>query len=205
MATKAHLNQVIASHLVELRADETPDTQLYIFERGENGEDALTYADLYEKSNKIARLLLDHGIGKGDTFGVFMRNYPEFIYSLLAGTTVGAIMVPIDPRNRGDRLKYLLNNCNAKAVITAGESLESFEEIADGIPSVKLVSVAYRSEHGVPVSDRFHALNEILDSPTWERVDQQIMDVRHPMQIIYTSGTTGDPKGVTIQIGRAHV
>lgn len=202
MATKAHLNQVIASHLVELRADETPDTQLYIFERGENGEDALTYADLYEKSNKIARLLLDHGIGKGDTFGVFMRNYPEFIYSLLAGTTVGAIMVPIDPRNRGDRLKYLLNNCNAKAVITAGESLESFEEIADGIPSVKLVSVAYRPEHGVPVSDRFHALNEILDSPTWERVDQQIMDVRHPMQIIYTSGTTGDPKGVTIRNNR---
>ena len=41
MATKSHLNQVIASHLVELKADEKPDTVVYIFEKGEHGEDVL--------------------------------------------------------------------------------------------------------------------------------------------------------------------
>lgn len=202
MATKSHLNQVIASHLVELRADEKPDTVVYVFEKGEHGEDVLTYRDLHENGNKIARLLLDNGVDKGDSFAVFMRNYPEFIYALLAGTTIGAVMVPIDPRNRGDRLKFLLNNCGAKAVIAADDSLETLEEVIADVPSVKLVSVAYHKENGVPVSPKYHALNETLEKTAWETVDQRIMDVRHPMQIIYTSGTTGDPKGVAIRNNR---
>ena len=99
MASKAHLNQVIASHFVEIKADEAPDTEIFIFERGEHGEDILTYSNLHDNSNKIARLLLDNGIGKGDTFAVFMRNYPEFAYSLFAGTTIGAVMVPMNTRS----------------------------------------------------------------------------------------------------------
>ena len=77
---KAHLNPVIASHLVEIKAEENPDTRVYVFERGEHGEDIITYKDLHEKANRIARLLLDKGIKTGDTFAVFMRNYPEFVY-----------------------------------------------------------------------------------------------------------------------------
>ena len=65
MSYKAHLNQVIASHLVELKADEVPDQPIFIFEKGEHGEDILTYKDLHENSNKIARLFLERGIGKG--------------------------------------------------------------------------------------------------------------------------------------------
>ena len=103
MGSKTHLNQAIASHLVEIRAEEMPDREIFVFERGEHGDDVLTYKDLYENSNKIARLLLDRGIGNGDVFAVFIRNYPEFAYCTLAGTTIGAIMVPIDPRSRGDR------------------------------------------------------------------------------------------------------
>jgi len=202
MSSKAHLNQVIASHLVEIRADEVPDRKVYIFERGELGEDVCTYADLHEKSNKLARFLLDNGIDKGDSFAVYMRNYPEFVYALLAGTTIGAVMVPLDPRNRGDRLKFLLNNCGAKAVITMDESLEALEDVIKGVPSLKLVAVASRSEHGLPDSGRYPSVNEALEKDSWQRVDQSIMDVRHPMQIIYTSGTTGDPKGVLIRNNR---
>ena len=72
-----------------------------------------------------------------------MSNYPEFVYSLIAGTTIGAIMVPIDPRNRGDRLKFLLNNCGAKAVIVSADCLEFLEEIIGDVRDLKLVSVAY--------------------------------------------------------------
>jgi carnitine-CoA ligase len=202
MGSKSHLNQVIASHLVEIRAEEIPDRVVYTFERDVFGEDNCSYKTMYEQSNKIARLLLDHGIGKGDNFAVYMRNYPEFIYSLLAGTTIGAVMVPVDPRYRGDRLKFLLNNCQARAVITMDESLETIEEVADDVPSVKLVTVATRLEHDIPSSPKYPVLNEVLEKDTWKRVDQMIMDVRHPMQIIYTSGTSGDPKGVLIRNNR---
>jgi acyl-CoA synthetase (AMP-forming)/AMP-acid ligase II len=202
MASKAHLNQVIASHFVEIKADEVPDKEIYIFERGEHGEDVLTYKDLYENSNKMARLLLENGIGKGDTFGVFMRNYPEFAYTIFAGTTIGAIMVPIDPRSRGDRLRFLVTNSGAKAIIASSECLEHVDEVADNLPNVKFIAIAYQRDQQVPVSSKYHALNETLEKETWERVDQQIMDVRHPMQVIYTSGTTGDPKGVAIRNNR---
>ncbi|HOB87002.1 MAG TPA: AMP-binding protein [Bacillota bacterium] len=202
MSYKAHLNQVIASHLVELKADEVPDQPIFIFEKGEHGEDILTYKDLHENSNKIARLFLERGIGKGDHYAIYMRNHPEFLYSLLAGMVLGAIAVPVDPRYRGERLKYILHNCKAKAVIASGECLEALEEVLGELPEIKLVSIAYRPEQNIPFSSKYHALNETLEQDTWAAVEQQIMDVRHPMQVIYTSGTTGDPKGVTIRNNR---
>ena len=167
MSSKTHLNQAIASHLVEMKADSMPDRQVYIFEKGEHGEDILTYQKLHDNSNKIARMLLDNGVQEGDTFAVFMRNYPEFVYSLLAGTTIGAIMIPIDPRSRGERLKFFFKNSGAKAAIVSDECLEQLSEIIDDLKEVKLISVAYQSEHTIPVDSRFHALNETLEKDSW--------------------------------------
>lgn len=202
MSSKAHLNQVIASHLVEIKVEKTPDKPIYIFEKGDLGEEIITYQKLHQNSNKLARLLLDNGVREGDSFAVFMRNYPEFVYALLAGTTIGAIMIPIDPRSRGDRLKFFFKNSGAKAAIVSDDSLEQLTEIIDDLSEVKLVTVCYRQEHNIPVDSRFHALNETLEKDSWEQVDQVVFDVRHPMQIIYTSGTTGDPKGVKIRNNR---
>jgi crotonobetaine/carnitine-CoA ligase len=202
MSSKAHLNQAIASHLIEMKADDLPDKEVLIFEKGDHGEDTLTYRHLYENSNKMARLFLEKGMAKGDTYAVFMRNHPEFVYAMLAGPVIGAIMVPIDPRSRGDRLRFLLENSGAKAVIVSGELLPQLEAVLKEVPGIKLVSVAYRAEQDVPVSPDYPALNETLEKDSWETVPQQIMDVRQPMQIIYTSGTTGDPKGVMIRNNR---
>ncbi|MBU2515710.1 AMP-binding protein [bacterium] len=201
MSAKTHLNQAIASHLIEMKADEKPDKEILVFENGDFGEDILTYKDLYVNSNKIARLFLDNGLVKGDTYAVFMRNHPEFVYSLLAGPAIGAIMVPIDPRSRGDRLRFLLENSKTKAVIVSGELLETLKSILP-LPELKLIAVAYRPEQKIGVIPDFPALNETLEKDSWDVVEQQIMDVRHPMEIIYTSGTTGDPKGVMIRNNR---
>jgi len=202
MSSKAHLNQAIAAHLIEMKAEEKPDKEILIFENGDAGEDILTYRHLYENSNRIAHLFLDHGIGKGDTYAVFMRNHAEFVYAMLAGPVIGAIMVPVDPRSRGDRLQFLLNNSSVKAVIVSGDLIDQLAPVLGNVPSIKLVSVVYRPEQDVPVSPDYHSLNETLEKDTWDRVAQQIMDVRQPMQIIYTSGTTGDPKGVMIRNNR---
>jgi crotonobetaine/carnitine-CoA ligase len=202
MSSKAHLNQAIVSHLLEMKADDFPDKEILVFEKGAHGEDILTYQDLYKSANKIARLFLSGGIEKGDTYAVFMRNHPEYVYAMLAGPVIGAVMVPIDPRSRGERLKYLLQNAAVKAVIVSDECLTPLSEIIDDVPGIKMVCVAYREEHNIEVSSRYPALNETLQQDTWEKVDQQIMDVRQPMQIIYTSGTTGAPKGVMIRNNR---
>ncbi len=199
---KAHLNQVIASHFVEIKANQTPDKPIFIFEKGEYGEDLITYQDLHERSNKIARWLIEQGIGKGDHFAIYMRNHPEFIYALLGGIVIGAIAVPVDPRYKGDRLKFIINHSSAKAVICSGECLADLEDVASGLTQVKAIAVSYFPEQGIEQSSKYETLNEIMEQDTWKMVDQKIMDVRHPMQIIYTSGTTGDPKGVMIRNNR---
>jgi crotonobetaine/carnitine-CoA ligase len=202
MSSKAHLNQAIGSHLIEIKAHEKPDKEILIFEKGNLGEDILTYQDIYTNSNKIARLFLENGIEKGDTFAILMRNHPEFVYTMFGGPTIGAISVLIDPRTRGDRLRYVLNDSKAKAVVVSGECLPQLEEVLDDMPHIKLVCVAYREEQNSPVSSSYPSLNEIIGKDSWEVVPQKIMDVRHPYQIIYTSGTTGDPKGVLLRNNR---
>ncbi len=202
MVKKTELNPIILGHLVEVKADEFPDKEILVFEKGDQGEDILTYKDIHENSNRMARLLLQKGIGTGDTFALFMRNHPEFVYAITAATTIGAKVVPIDPRSRGDRLKYYFQNSGAKGVFVSGECLPMLEEVLGDLPDVKLVSVAWRKEQGISPDDKYHALNETLEAGTWESVEQMIFDVAQPMEVIYTSGTTGDPKGVVITNNR---
>jgi len=205
MAAKAHLNQAIISHFLELKADAHPDKEILVFENSsmpDTPDEILTYGQLYEDSNKIARAFLDAGLEKGDVYAVFMRNHAEFVLSMLAGPVIGTIMVPIDPRSRGDRLKFLLQNSSAKAVVVSLDFLPALEAVLADLPAIKTVWVVQKPGQTMdgPVNHPF--LNEILEKDSWQQVDQQNMDVRHPMQIIYTSGTTGDPKGVMIRNNR---
>ena len=202
MDSKTHLNQDIGSHLIEIKAHEKPDKEILIFEHGEQGEDILTYQDIYTASNKVARLFLDSGLEKGDTYAIFMRNHPEFVAALFAGPTIGAVATLVDPRTRGDRLKYMLTDSKTKAVVVSDECLGQLQEVLPDLPAIKSVWVVQRPEHALTISQDFPTLNETLENPPWETVPQQIMDVRHPFQIIYTSGTTGDPKGVMLRNNR---
>jgi carnitine-CoA ligase len=201
MASKTHLNQAIISHLLEIKADETPDREIMVFEKAEHGEDVLTYRMLYENSNKIAGLLLKTGVGKGDAYAIFMRNHPEFVYAMLAGPVIGAIMIPIDPRSRGQRLRFLLQNSRAKVLFVTGDRLGFVKEAMGDLSGITVIAV-HRPEQGLAAATEYPSLNETLESDIRDPVNQQIMDVRHPMQIIYTSGTTGDPKGVLVRNNR---
>ncbi len=202
MTSKAHLNQAIVSHFIEMKADSKPNKEVLVFENGESKEEILTYKNLYEGSNKIARAFLDAGLNKDDTFAVFMLNHAEFVLSLISASVIGTIMVPIDPRSRGDRLKFLLKNSNAKAIVVSADFLPRLQEVLSDLPNLKTIFVARAAQSKQTVSPEFISMDDILAADTWDKVEQQIMEVSHPMQIIYTSGTTGDPKGVLIRNNR---
>jgi acyl-CoA synthetase (AMP-forming)/AMP-acid ligase II len=202
MTKETALNPVIPAHLIELKATEAPEQEVLIFEQGEMGEKRLTYRDIYENSNKIARLLLDKGIGSGDTVVVYMKNHPEFVYSLIATNTIGAVMVPVDPRTRGDRLKFLITNSASKAIIATDECVEQLNEVIDDLPEIRFTTIVYNQIHEISGSTPFHNLCDTLAQDKWQKVSQQCFDTKHPLEIIYTSGTTGDPKGVVIKVER---
>lgn len=193
------------AHELEAKAEDFPDLGIVTFENGAFPAEVLTYADIVLKGRRLAKALKSLGIGKGDVFALLMRNHPEFILSLYAATLTGAVMLPIDPRTKGDRLKYVLTDSKTKGLILTSEFLGNAEEVLPGLPELKVVGVA--AKDGMPGIgiDKYPNLDEILAGPETPPPDDRNDDLTSPMEIIYTSGTTGDPKGVVVKQNRIHI
>jgi crotonobetaine/carnitine-CoA ligase len=187
---------------MDARAEDFPDFPVVTFDNSPHPDEVLTYGDLVIKGRKLARAIQEQGIGKGDTFSLLIRNHPEMVLAMYAATALGAIMVPIDPRSKGEKLAYQIRNSNSQGVIFAAEFMETMDEVMANLPDVKTLGVLYRDEFGVPVSSKFPSLDEILAGPEVPGYSPEGLDVSAHMMIIYTSGTTGDPKGVKLRGNR---
>lgn len=194
------LNEMVLADLIAARAEARPDLDVVTFEAGETGvEEVRTYAQLWANANRLAAGLLARGMDYGDRFAILLRNHPQFIELMIAASLTGLVLVPIDPRTRGQKLAYTLNDSGCRGIVCADYNLAQVAEVRGQIPSLDWVWVLDSGEEvgAMPIGGPAGAtsLFEVLDGPqTW--VD---MRLRHPddaMQIIYTSGTTGDPKGV---------
>ena len=187
---------------LDARAEDRPDFGVITFENRAYPDEVLTYSDIVLKGRNLARALKGIGIGKGDVFALVMRNHPEFVYSLYAATLLGALMLPVDPRTKGERLKYVLTDSKSRGLIFTSEFMENVEEVLPDLPDLQVIGVAYKDGMDVPVTDRYPSLNEFLAAPEIAPPDERNEDLQTPMEIIYTSGTTGDPKGVMIKQSR---
>jgi len=74
----------------------------------------LTYREVYESSNKLAKILIDNGIRSGDIIGLALDRSPEMIISLLAILKSGAAYIPLDPEYPKDRVEFMLDDSSAK-------------------------------------------------------------------------------------------
>ncbi|PKN36454.1 MAG: ATP-dependent acyl-CoA ligase [Deltaproteobacteria bacterium HGW-Deltaproteobacteria-2] len=177
-----------------------PDKTALIIVNDDGSDERITYAGLFENTNRISRSLIKAGIGEGDTFAIVMRNHPEFLYSLSAALSLGAMVVPIDPRSKGAKLSFQIKNTKCKGIIVSDEFIGSIKEIENDIRDVPVIGVAYKKHHGIPVNSAYPVLNEILEKESGSLPDKALpMNLKRPVQIIHTSGTTGDPKGVMLR------
>jgi len=184
------------------KADENPDFQIITFENHPYPDEVLTYSDIVVKGNKLAREMERMGIGRGDTFSTVIRNHPEIVLSMYAASALGAIMVPIDPRSKGEKLSYQIRDSGSKGVIFAAEFMDSMDGALSELTDVKTIGCMYNSEFGVPVSSKYPDLKEILEGPEVQMFDPGPHAPNDHFMIIYTSGTTGDPKGVRMRADR---
>ncbi len=107
---------------IRVRYEKTPDFPIIVFENGTDiADEAVTYGDLFLNGCKVAKALLDMGIRRGDRFSLVMRNHPEFLYTLLAASLTGAVVVPIDPRSKGSKLTYQIRDSGSKGIIFTNE------------------------------------------------------------------------------------
>ncbi len=187
---------------LDCKAENTPDLNIVTFENGDFADEALTYGSIVTQGRKMAGLLINAGIGKGDKFALLMRNHPEFLYSIYAATMIGAVLIPIDPRVKGERLKYVLTDANAKGIIFTSEFMDNVTAVLSDLPEVKVLGVAYKEGMNIPINDQFPSLNEIYKGAEVSPPDNRNDEINVPVEIIYTSGTTGDPKGVVLKGSR---
>ncbi len=192
-------NELILADLIRIRAEERPDFDVLTFEGLSRGapDEVRTYADLAERSNRIAARLIAKGVAPGDRFAIMMRNHPEFVEGMIAASITGAVFVPIDPRTRGDKLAYMLAKSGCAGVIAADYCLEQVAEVRSKLPDLRWVVAVETDEQAPTISETagVEPLAEWIESPAGG-VDVRIDDAEAPLQVMFTSGTTGDPKGI---------
>ncbi|MBI2060948.1 MAG: acyl--CoA ligase [Nitrospirae bacterium] len=193
-AALSPLNPAILGHRIEMEARKSPDAIAYIFENGDHPEERITRRQLNQRSHALAHELLARGLKPGDRFAVFSQNYPEMLYAFAAASLTGTVAVPIDPRNRGDLLTYILDHSQSKLLIFADNLDSEAKEVLPKVPAIKHTFVI-ESERP-PGSTGFPPVLPILNSAKGLDPQDRAKDMWAPFQIIYTSGTTGNPKGV---------
>jgi carnitine-CoA ligase len=193
----------IFSKLLEQRAEEDPNRVGVIFENGGTyADEQLTYTVLAANSKRMAWALKKEGFERGDKIAMVMRNHPEFIYALAACSMLGAVLVPIDPRAKGEKLTYMLGDSDAKAVMTTADLLPEVEAAVGEVPGLEKIYLGLKPDADVVLSSRYQTINEWLERREVFEIDNRVDATSAPVQIIYTSGVTGNPKGVTLDSQR---
>ena len=199
----AELNNLILADFFLGRAESKPDLKILTFTTSdERPDETRTYAEIWENSQKLSADLAARGISPGDSFAVMLRNHPEFVEAIVSASTLGAAFVPIDPRVRGEKLAYTLNNSESKGIICADYCVAHVLGIQNQVPGLEWIIVIEDTGEadaiaGASTEQGCVAMSDVMAAPD-ATLDRRVTDPNTPIQIIYTSGTTGDPKGVTI-------
>jgi acetyl-CoA synthetase len=159
---------------------------------GLDGEsETVTFEALAAESNRFANVLDAFGIERGERVFSYMPRVPEHYVALIGTLKRGAVFGGINERFGPDGISYRLADCDASAIVTTSENLETVEEALSDAPSVEHVLVVDRGEGVGERTDLRRALEDA--DPEYETVRTGGED---DALLYYTSGTTGPAKGV---------
>lgn len=154
-------------------------------------EQTISFTQLKDISFKLANSLSSLGVKKGDKVGVYLPNWPEYIYSYLAIWSIGATCVPLDFMLTEDELVSCLSHSETKVLIAKHKADISIENLKKKIPTLENIITCHEKAEGTL------NLEELLEKSKAEVPNMNIQDKDYAI-IFYTSGTTGKPKGVLI-------
>ena len=178
-----------------------------IFEPNNPDEEVLhiTYKELYERVNRLANVLTNKGIKKGDRVCIYLPMIPELAVSVLACARIGAIHSVVFAGFSATALATRINDSGCKMVLTSDGSYRGnktidlkgiVDEALTKCPEVNSVLVVKRIHSEITMlAGRDNWLQPLLNeaSTTYE---PEIMNAEDPLFILYTSGSTGNPKGM---------
>ncbi len=157
--------------LFERQAELNPDHEAVLFEN-----QTLTYRQLNERSNQLARVLQDKGVGTDQVVAVLTDRSANMMIGILAILKAGGAFLPIDPELPDERRAFLMKDSGAGVLLTS-------------------------AGHAIPPLFEGEVL--LLDNPLLYQGGTDNLQLSYSendlMYVIYTSGTTGKPKGVQLE------
>lgn len=164
-------------------------------------EDVRTYPDLLSNGKRFGAALAFEGMKPSDAFAIIMRNHAEFVDAMIGSEIAQTIFVPIDPRTRGDKLRYMMEFAECRGALVADYALAQLMELLPQLPELEWIWVVGGDNLPNSATVRITALIDVL---ALEAVDVELpeTDISAPMQMLYTSGTTGDPKAIVAPYAR---
>jgi len=148
-------------------------------------ESEISYLQLHQDSNRMARAFQEWGVAKTDRVVFCIQKSLIFLVAHLALQKIGAIAVPLNPGFKRSELDYLLKDADPKLILAEPEKADLIKEIDPGL--------------GVLVVDAQKPYGDIdFFRKASEEFSQVAIAPDDPGLIIYTSGTTGKPKGAIL-------
>lgn len=177
-STRRTVDGMLLPEMLQRQTARSPGAVAVRFE-----ESSLTYAELDERSNRLARLMIGHGIGPEAVVAVAVPRSIEQVIAVLAVVKAGAAYLPVDTGYPTDRISHMLGDAAPACVLTA-----------DGAPIGDVGSLT--------IDVRNPQIRARLDALSGADIagDERVSPLRpsHPVYVIYTSGSTGWPKGVVM-------
>ncbi|MEG4208055.1 amino acid adenylation domain-containing protein [Microcoleus sp. Pol7_A1] len=160
--------------LFELQATHTPDKIAIEFE-----EKRLTYAELNQRANQVARYLQERGVKPEVLVGICLNRSIDLVITLLGVLKAGGAYVPLDPAYPQERLGFILEDAQISILLTQSH-------LSDSLPQHKALVVCLDSSQA-------DITKQCQQNPVTSTTTENLA------YVIYTSGSTGRPKGVAIE------
>ncbi|WP_083870788.1 non-ribosomal peptide synthetase [Nocardia aobensis] len=157
-----------------------------------------TYREIDEASNRLARVLIEHGAGPEVVVAIALPRSLASITAIWAVAKTGAAYVPVDPGYPAERIEHMLSDSGAMLGLTDARSHADLPE-----------RPMHRGRHRKQGADWLlldspvltHALARVSSAPVTDRDRLLPLRISHPAYLIYTSGSTGKPKAVVVTHG----
>jgi long-chain acyl-CoA synthetase len=153
-----------------------------------NSGEAVSYAELEARSNRLAHLFRNHGLKRLDHYAIYMENNSRYLEACGAGERAGLYYTCVNSYLTASELAYIVTNSQSRILITSVAKLEVAREALSQCPMVELCIVVDGGSEG----DRIVGLRDATSGLPRTPIEDESIGTA----MLYSSGTTGRPKGI---------